>query len=93
MFEITMNDKTLVLSGRFDASQVEKAAPVFESIEESVTADLSGLDYISSAGIGVIVKAHKRLHASGHAIRLVNPTPHVRNVFHYAGLAGILGLE
>jgi anti-anti-sigma factor len=93
MFEIKLNDGMLLLSGRLDASQVAKAAPVLDSIEESVTADLSRLDYISSAGIGVIVKMHKRLHASGHAVTLVNPTPHVKNVFHYAGLGSVFGLE
>ena len=58
-----------------------------------MTADLSQLDYISSAGLGLFVRTHKRLSAAGHALKLINPTPHVRNVFHYAGLDKIFGLD
>ncbi|UCE03408.1 MAG: STAS domain-containing protein [Candidatus Latescibacterota bacterium] len=93
MLEIEMRDGELVLAGRFDASQLEKAVPVLESINGSVIADLSRLDYISSAGIGALVKTYKRLRASGHGIKLVNATPHVKNVFHYAGLDRVMGLE
>ena len=94
MFEIHVNDNGLVkLTGRLDASQVERATPVFDGIDRSVTADLSQLDYISSAGLGLFVKTHKRLVASGHALQLINPTPHVRNVLHYAGLDKVFGIE
>ena len=86
-------DGSIQIRGRLDASQVEGARPRFDALNGNVTADLSQLDYISSAGLGLFVRTHKRLVASGHALKLVNPTPHVRNVFHYAGLDKIFGLE
>jgi anti-sigma B factor antagonist len=55
--------------------------------------DLSDLKYISSAGIGVLMKTYKRLHDSGNTIKLVNLSQHVRNVFHYAGLEQLFGIE
>lgn len=94
MFEIDAHeDGHIALRGRLDASQVESARPRFDALTGTVTADLAQLDYISSAGLGLFVRTHKRLNGSGHALKLVNPTPHVRNVFHYAGLDKIFGLD
>ncbi len=72
---------------------MESARTSFDALDGNVTADLSKLDYISSAGLGLFVRTHKRLVATGHALTLTNPTPHVRNVFHYAGLDKIFGLD
>jgi anti-sigma B factor antagonist len=93
MFEIKLLDDVLVLSGRFDASRVEEAERLLVALASSTTADLSALDYISSAGIGALVKAQKRLHARGQALRLTRLQPRVRDVFHYAGLEGLFGIE
>jgi len=94
MFDIRKaNDDRLILSGRLDAAQVDKADKVLSGIDQSVTADLAGLDYISSAGIGTFVKAQLRLHALGHAIRLVNVHPRVKAIFHYSGLEETFGIE
>ena len=49
MFEITKTDQgQVVLSGRFDASQVSRAQEVFETVEGSCVIDCSDLEYISS---------------------------------------------
>lgn len=94
MFDIEVREDGVVyLSGRLDASQVPRADEVLESLGQSAVLDLSDLKYISSAGIGVLMKAYKRLHDSGNTLRLVNLNRHVRNVFHYAGLEQIFGIE
>lgn len=94
MFDIRMtSDEQLILSGRLDAAQVDKAEGVLSGIDRSVTADLSDLDYISSAGIGVFVKAQLRLQAVGHSIRLINIHPRVKAIFHYSGLEGTFGID
>jgi anti-anti-sigma factor len=86
MFEIREgSNHDLILTGRFDASQVEKARTVFLSLSEGKTVDFSGLDYISSAGLGVLLAAQKRLSQRGHALRLVNVNHHIRDVFRFSG--------
>jgi anti-sigma B factor antagonist len=75
----------LILTGRFDASQVEKARGVFLALSEGKTLDFSGLDYISSAGLGVLLAAQKRLSQRGQALRLVNVNSHIRDVFRFSG--------
>jgi anti-sigma B factor antagonist len=94
MFEITFgSDGHLKLKGRLDAAEAEKALETLKTLEGPATADCSQLEYISSAGIGVIVETHKRLLDRGHALRLVALTPRVRNVFTYAGLHKFLQIE
>jgi len=75
----------LILTGRFDASQVEKARGVFLSLSEGKTLDFAGLDYISSAGLGVLLAAQKRLSQKGQKLRLVNVNSHIRDVFRFSG--------
>jgi anti-anti-sigma factor len=86
MFEITEGpNRELLLTGRFDASQAEKAKTVFLALSEGKTIDFSRLDYISSAGLGVLLAAQKRLSERGQSLRLVNVSSHIRDVFHYSG--------
>jgi anti-anti-sigma factor len=94
MLKIEFADKsTLVLTGRFDASQVAQADPIFDSLEGNCTIDCRGLDYVSSAGIGVVLGTYKRLHDAGFSFKMINVNDHIRQVFRYAGLDKILSLE
>ena len=94
MFDIeTGADGTIFLIGRFDASQVGKATPVFESISEGGIVDFARLDYISSAGLGLLLAAQKRLSKRGTGLRVVHLNPHIRNVFHYSGFDHIFQID
>lgn len=81
------------LAGRLDSAQVGKAEEFLGSMEGPVVLDLSELEYIASSGIGVILKTFTRLHRAGQSMRLRNLQPHVRNIFHYAGLDQLLPLD
>ena len=86
MFEIKLDKNNIVyLSGRFDATQVDKAYEVFDRIQSSGDVDFTNLDYISSAGLSVLLKTQKRLKDKGEAMKLVNMNQHVKKVFTYAG--------
>ena len=94
MFAIEVGaDDTIVLIGRFDAAQVEKAAPVFTAVENGRTVDFARLDYISSAGLGLLLATQKRLSKRGAALRIVNLSPHIRNVFRYAGFDQVFQID
>lgn len=86
MFDIGVNDDgTIRLSGRFDASQVDAAQRVFVGISGRTVVDCEELKYISSAGLGVLFAAQKRLMESDEGLRLINLNPHIREVFQLAG--------
>ena len=94
MFDILLlGDGQVKVNGRLDASESDRALLVFRGLMGPLTVDCSGLDYISSAGIAVVMDTYKRLTAAGHVLRLVNLTPRVKNVFSYAGLDKLLGIE
>jgi anti-sigma B factor antagonist len=94
MFDIKLEGQGLVkLVGRLDASQTGRAREVLKDIQGPATLDLSELDYISSAGIGVIMETYKRLHGKSLSLRLVKLKPAVRAVFGFAGLESVLAIE
>jgi anti-sigma B factor antagonist len=94
MFDIRRGEDGVIhLSGRFDAAQVKKAEPVLRAVAGTATADLSGLEYISSGGIGALLETQKRLQDSGNRLVLTNLTPAVKLVFHYAGLEEIFSIR
>ncbi len=76
---------TIMLNGRFDASQVETARLTFDKIDGPRTIDCTNLEYISSAGLGVLLTTQKRLSSQGASLRITNLNPHIREVFRYAG--------
>jgi len=73
------------MSGRLDAAQCEKAIKFLEAVAEPRVIDLAGLEYVSSAGLGVLLKTQKRVMASGKGLKLVNANRHIRDIFKYAG--------
>ena len=93
MFEIREGEnRELILSGRFDASQSDRARGVFMSLNESRVVDFARLDYISSAGLGVLLAAQKRLSERGHSLKLININSHIRDVFQFSGFDQIFDI-
>ena len=83
----------VVISGRFDASQAEKAETFLSAVKDSRSVDLGDLQYVSSLGLGVLLAAQKRLMASGHKLKLVNVRGHVREIFHFSGFEHVFEIE
>ena len=93
MFEITEGpNRELMLSGRFDASQTAKARNVFMSLSEGKIVDFAKLDYISSAGLGILLAAQKQLADRGQSLKLINVNSHIRDVFHFSGFDTIFDI-
>ena len=89
MFEIEIDGDLMRLAGRLDAAEAEKADAVLSRLERSATVDFGDLAYISSAGLGVLFAAQKRLLAAGAGLKLINLNPHFREVFSIAGFDSV----
>ena len=86
MFDARMSESgEILLFGRFDASQSEKARKFFETVGMSRTVDFRELEYISSAGLGVLLSTQLRLSKSGNGLTLINMNTHIQDVFTYSG--------
>lgn len=80
----------IAVSGELDFWTLDEFDAALKSALERfptrITLDLSGLRFIDSSGIGVLAAAM----GSGIPIRLRRPTPAVRRVLEFTGLAGHL---
>jgi anti-sigma B factor antagonist len=79
--------------GRLDAVQAPGAQSVLDGLSGAVTIDCGELEYISSAGLGVLLKTHKRLASADGGLRLVAMRHHVRDIFKYSGFDRIFQIE
>ena len=69
------------------------ASEVLDQITETCRVNFKDLDYISSAGLGILLKTQKRLGASGKALILTNMNKLVRDVFRIARFDVVFTIE
>jgi anti-sigma B factor antagonist len=86
-------DGAVVVAGRLDSAQAPTAQAFLDRLQGAVTLDCRGLEYISSAGLGVLLKTQKRLMASAGKLRLVGVNRHLRDIFQYSGFDQIFEIE
>jgi anti-sigma B factor antagonist len=86
-------DDVVVVTGRLDAAQCATAQAFLDGVEGTVTLDCSRLEYISSAGLGVLLKTQKRLMAKAGKLRLSGVSSHLRDIFTYSGFDQIFEIE
>ena len=84
---------TLAIEGRLDTT----TAPELESIIsgsidgiDAVTLDLTKLDYISSAGLRVLLSAQKKMTAKGGTLEVTGVNETVSEIFEVTGFSDIL---
>ena len=97
--EITQTDNKVmvVLMGRLDtvtSSEFEKnLVPYYAMQGIELTLDCSGMEYISSAGLRVVLTTHKSITAKCGRFILRNLSKEVRSVFDMTGFSRILTIE
>ena len=85
----------IALEGRLDTMTApELEAELKQSLEaaDSLVLDFGKLDYISSAGLRVLLSAHKTMSSKG-GMKVTNVNEIVREVFEVTGFADILTIE
>ena len=83
----------VMITGRLDAAQAPAAQSFLDATKGVVTLDCSGLEYISSAGLGVLLKTQKRLLASAGKLKLTGVNRHLLDIFRYSGFDQIFEIE
>ncbi|HEU0277366.1 MAG TPA: STAS domain-containing protein [Rhodanobacteraceae bacterium] len=94
MFDITCGDAGVVaLKGRLDAAECPRAQQFLDTVHDPAMLDFSGLEYISSAGLGLLLALHKRLLAKGGGLRLINVNKYICDVFRFSGFDRVFKVE
>jgi len=94
MFEIEYGSGgEVICRGRLDAAQCEKAEGFMSGLEGPSTLDFNELEYISSAGLGILLKTQKRLAGSGAGLKIINVNNHIHDVFRYSGFHAIFDIH
>ena len=85
----------VAVEGRLDTTTApELEAKLKKSMEsaESLVLDFSKLEYISSAGLRVLLAAHKTMSGKG-GMKIIHANEIVREVFDVTGFSDILTIE
>ncbi len=86
MFEIDIKESgEVTVGGRLDAAQATRAQEVLDGVDGRCVLDMSALEYISSAGLGVLLRTHKRLMGGDEGLELINVNKHIADIFRYSG--------
>ena len=90
------NTTVLNLTGRLDtvtSPKLQDALTEVLSLSELTELDFSEIDYISSAGLRVLLFGQKKAQAAGKAMKLKNVSSDVTEVFEVTGFTGMLTIE
>lgn len=85
----------LILEGRLDTTTAPELEGALDDVlmeATSLVMDLKGLEYISSAGLRVILKAQKEMDKR-EGLRLLNVPASVMEVFDITGFSDFLHIE
>ena len=87
------NKLTIAVSGRVDTvTAPELEAGLKFGDAKNVVIDLKDVPYMSSAGLRLLLTAHKTMLAHGGELQIANVQPSVREVLDITGFSDILNL-
>ena len=91
--EITKTGAGLSLKGRVDtvtSPKLQEALAEVMPSDEQIELDFAEVDYVSSAGLRVLLQGQKNAQAAGKTMTLKNVSSEVMKVFDITGFSGIL---
>lgn len=93
--ETSEKEVTLALAGRLDTNTAPSLEETIAGLGEKVTAlmlDMEGLEYISSAGLRVLLSTHKSFCGKG-SLTICHACDDIREVFDITGFSDILNIQ
>lgn len=89
------SNATLKIIGRLDTTTAPELEATIDGCiagVQALTLDCEALEYVSSAGLRVILKAQKIMNAQGN-MKLIHVNDTIMEVFDITGFADILNIE
>ena len=90
------DDAVFVLEGRLDTTTAQDLEHVLQKAMPRVsklTLDFENLDYISSAGLRVLLSAQKTMSAKDGEMKLLHVNEAILDIFEVTGFSDILTIE
>ena len=96
-FERTEENGSIILAidGMIDANTASETDMMIQSCikqTDDLTLDLKGVEYISSAGLRVILNAENAMEEKG-SLTLINVNDELKEIFDYTGFLSILTIK
>jgi len=93
LLAISSTEAGLTASGEIDAHTAPTLAAAIEGAGKPVVAlDLSGVDFVDSSGLRVLIDAHQRLEEAGGRLQLTALSEPVRRLLEISGVSEYLGI-
>ena len=92
----TVDGLEIIVTGRLDtntAPELERTLKNIEPEKQTLYLNLKGIEYVSSAGLRVILLAHKIMLPTGGKMVLKEPSEFCRQVLSATGMDAILCIE
>ncbi|MDQ2648883.1 MAG: STAS domain-containing protein [Actinomycetota bacterium] len=101
LLEITVSfegpDAVLTVEGEVDLGSIDTLAACLEQTVESgsgrVCVDMTGVTFLDSTGLNVLLRAHQALAEAERELVLRRPAENVRRVLTVAAIDGVLKIE
>ena len=88
------SDLLVILTGRLDANtSLDLQAAIEKESYDSIVIDFCGLEYISSAGLRVLLSLHKECLAKNSSLTILNCNDIVKDVFNMTGFIDVLSVR
>lgn len=91
------NTTTLALQGRLDmvasTQLANELSVIFEGEAVDLVFDINALEYISSAGLRVLLTAQKKVNALGTEMEIIGANESVKEIFDITGFSGIMKIN
>ena len=88
---------TMILEGDVDLSDIrdfrEKSFELVKNTSKDMVIDFSGVRYLDSSGIGILLTLNKMQKGKGRSFRLVNCSENIVKILELSSLSEILGKE
>jgi len=90
------NTAELLLNGRLDSVTADETLNILNQVSDrflNVTLNMSGLKYVSSAGLRVLKILYMKVNKAGGMLTITNVAPMVMEVFEMTGFASFLKIS
>lgn len=87
---------TVELEGRLDTATTPHVNEALKDVPDNCALcilDFANVDYISSAGLRLLLLLHKRMESAGGKMVLCNVQPGVQDILHMTGFTSFLHME